>query len=160
MERILLREIKGYKVFYDPGPQQFFLEDSQGGNVGSGATQKELEEKAEKLSKLKFRRLEVYINDGNKVLPVTVTSLNPEENTGWLSFAKGVKRGWNDSGREKLYLDHMNLYERNDGNTRIKDQVDQLNREIAEKEAERKELLRGLSGAFTSRTLTEKMLVE
>lgn len=158
MAKMFVSTVKGFKVFYDPVPQRFFLEDSHGNKEGSGDTQKEMEEKAERLSKQKFKRLDVFQLSGCEIIPAQVTSINQEENTGWITWDKKLKkRGWNDSGREKVFLHSLSLYERNEENAEIKRQVDQLTLLIEAKGDERERLLKKLTGRFVPKTLVDRM---
>jgi hypothetical protein len=72
--------VHGFKISYDPGIQQFILDDSEDQEMGRAGTQEELEIAAQKLSKTNWDRWHVVVN----ARAVSITSFNPIQKQGWL----------------------------------------------------------------------------
>jgi hypothetical protein len=130
--------VHGFKISYDPGIQQFILDDSEDQEMGRAGTQEELEIAAQKLSKTNWDRWHVVVN----ARAVSITSFNPIQKQGWLVD--------DESGqRQEFKPQWMKAYPRTlENNVRLKEltelrsQLDDLHRKISELE-------RGFTGEFT-----------
>lgn len=111
---------KGYDIIYDSKDKLFHLCDSAGEEVGSGTTQQEVENQADKLAKQAYRfPIAAFLVSGNGVKEGKVTSLNIENKS--VRFSDADKSSY--YGRVKLHLNYKGLYEMSEDNREILDQV-------------------------------------
>ena len=123
---------KGYTILYNEKQKLFILEDADGNEVASGATQDEVEAKAEKLSKQAFKfPISALKVNGLALSKGRVTSFNADERSAY--FAYDDKRY---GSHQKLRLRYDHAYELTEANSRILEQVEQYcsqGKEIEEK---------------------------
>jgi len=119
---------KGYTILYNEKGKLFTLEDADGNEVASGATQDEVEAKADKLSKQAFKfpipALKVSLLALSKG---RVTSFNADDRAAYFAFDD--KRY---GSHQKLRLNYDRAYELTEANGRIHEQVEQYRSQIKE----------------------------
>ncbi|GAJ03748.1 unnamed protein product [marine sediment metagenome] len=120
--------VKGYTILYDEKRKLFILEDADGNEVASGATQNEVEAKAEKLSKQAF-------NFPIPALKVTGLDLSKGRVTSFNADTKSAYFAYDDKrygSHQKLRLKYDHAYELTEANSRIHEQVEQYRNQIKE----------------------------
>jgi len=129
---------RGYTILYDEKRKLFVLEDADGNEVASGATQDEVEAKAEKLSKLAFKFPIPALRVSGLVLSKgRVTSFNADDRAAY--FAYDDKRY---GSHEKLRLHYDHAYELTEANAKIAGEVEECHKQISARE----EIIRSLMG--------------
>jgi len=132
-------EYKGYTILYDSQSKVFRLENAQGEEVGSGATQEAVETQADALSKTRFPfPIRVFDAQGRDVRASRITSVNLKEVSVWVVEEEMSAFGYKQ--RQKRNIGYSpNLYERTEANEQIaatikvkKDAITQLETEIKE----------------------------
>ena len=117
---------KGYTILYDEKRKLFILEDADGNEVASGATQDAVEVKAEKLSKQAFKFPIPALNvSGLALFKGRVTSLNADDRSAY--FAYDDKRC---GSHQKLLLRYDHVYELTEANALIAGQVEECREQI------------------------------
>jgi len=128
---------KGYTILYDEKRQLFILEDAGGNEVASGASQHEVEAKAEKLSKQAFKFPTPALKVSGLVLSKgRVTSFNADERSAYFSYDDKTY-----SSHHKLRLKYDHAYELTEANSRIQEQVEQYHSQIKEIEEKIRSLI-------------------
>ncbi len=128
---------KGYTILYDEKRKLFILEDADGNEVASGATQQDVELKAEKLSKQAFKFPIPALKVSHLSLEKgRVTSVNTDEKSAY--FAYDDKRY---GSHQKLRLRYDHAYELTVANYRIYEQVEQYRGQIKEIEGKIESLI-------------------
>lgn len=119
---------KGYTIFYDSSYKVFRLQDAEGDEVASGATQEEMEQKADKLSKqaFSFPIRAIYCSMNTPDIG-RVTSINIDKEEVW--FASDTNTGY--GSRQKRRLSASGLFELSDANNMIISQVEDKRRRMA-----------------------------
>lgn len=119
---------KGYTILYDEKRRLFILEDADGNEVASGATQNDVEIKADKLSKQAFKfPIPALKVSGLALSKGRITSINADEKSSY--FAYDDKRY---GSHQKLRLRYDHAYELTEVNSRIYEQVEQYHGRIKE----------------------------
>jgi hypothetical protein len=125
---ITIGTAKGYPILYDEKRKLFILEDAEGNEVASGATQDEVEAKAGKLSKLAFKfPIPAFKVNGLVLNKGRVTSLDVDGKSVYFSY-DDKKYG----SHEKLRLRYDHACELTEANSRIHEQVKQYHNQIKE----------------------------
>ncbi len=128
---------KGYTILYDEKQKLFTLEDADGNEVASGATQGEVEAKADKLSKQAFKFPIPALKVSGLVLSKgRVTSFNTDERAAY--FAYDDKRY---GSHQKLRLAYEHACELTEANAQIAGQVEECHKQITEIEAKIRSLI-------------------
>ena len=128
---------RGYTILYDEKRRLFTLEDAEGNEVASGATQDEVEAKAERLSSLAFKfPIPALKVSGLALSKGRVTSFNADDRAAY--FAYDDKRY---GSHQKLRLKYDHAYELTEANSRIHEQVEQYGSQIKEIEEKISSLL-------------------
>ena len=117
---------RGYSILYDERKKLFILEDTEGNELASGATQEEVETKAEKLSKQAFK----FPIPALKVSRLSlskgrVTSFNADNKSAYFTFDDKTY-----GSHQKLRLNYDHAYELTEANNRIYEQVEQYRSQI------------------------------
>ncbi len=119
---------KGYTILYDERRRLFILQDAEGNEVASGATQQDVEAKAEKLSKQAFKfPIPALKISGLALSKGRVTSLNADDKSTYFSYDEKTY-----GSHQKLRLRYDHAYELTEANSRIDEQVEQYNSQIKE----------------------------
>lgn len=144
---IKIGAVKGHTIVYNPDRKLFVLEDAEGNNLASAPTQAELEEKANKLwkQKYKFPVPAVYLMGSLYYKKGRITSLNPEAREVYFSFEDKDSYGT----REKIRLSRADLYELTDANVQLCDQIDHYRGQIKELEAKINSLMKQFEKPIT-----------
>jgi len=120
--------VRGFTILYDEKQRLFILKDADGNEVASGATQNEVEAKAEKLSKQAFNfpipALKVHRSGLSKG---RVTSFNADTKLAYFAYDDKCY-----GSHEKLRLNYDHAYELTEVNSRIHEQVEQHRSHIEE----------------------------
>jgi len=118
---------RGFTIVYDETHKLFALQDAQGDEVALGTTQKDVELKAEKLSKQAFKfpipALKVdnlYLQQGR------VTSVNMDDKSAYFVYDDKHK------SKRKLHLRYDHAYELTEANSRIYTEVAKSREQIKE----------------------------
>lgn len=131
---------KGYTILYDEKQKLFILEDADNNGVASGATQGEVEAKAEKLSKQAFKFPIPALKTNRLVLyKGRVTSINMDDKSVYFVFDD---KGYGSHQKLRLTYDHA--YELTEANSRIHEQVEQYHSQIKEIEGKLDSLIKQL----------------
>ena len=121
---------KGYTILYDEKRKLFILEDADSNEVASGATQNDVEIKADKLSKQAFKFPIPALKVSGLSLPKgRITSFNADEKASY--FAYDDKRY---GSHQKLRLRYDHAYELTEANAKIAGEVEECHRQITERE--------------------------
>jgi len=129
---------KGYTILYDEKRKSFILEDADGNEVASGATQDEVEAKAEKLSKQTFKfPIPAIKVSGLNLSKGRVTSLNADDRSAYFSYDDKTY----GSHHQKLRLKYDHAYELTEANAQIAGQVAECGKQITEIENKIKSLI-------------------
>lgn len=116
---------KGYTVLYDERRKLFVLQDAEGNELTSGATQDEVEAKAGKLSQLAFKLPILALKvSGFNLEKGRVTSVNPDERSAYFVY-DNKKYG----SHAKLHLP-SDAYELTEANSQIYEQMQQCHSQI------------------------------
>ena len=121
---------KGYTILYDEKGKLFSLEDAEGNEVASGATQGEVELKADKLAKQAFK----FPIPALKVSWLTlhqgrVTSVNADDRAAYFAYDDKTQ-----GSHTKLRLPYDHAYELTEANSRIYAEVAKSREQIKEME--------------------------
>jgi len=134
---IKIATTKGYTVLYDEKLKRFILEDTEGDEVGSGATQEDVELKAEKLSKQAFKFPIPALKVSHLALEQgRVTSVNQDDRSAYFAFDDKTK-----GSHVKLHLAYDHAYELTEVNSRIYAEVEESRSQIKAIEAKIKSLI-------------------
>jgi len=119
---------KGYTILYDILRKLFTLEDAIGNEVASGATQGEVELKADKLSKQAFKFPIPALKVGGVTLQKgRVTSLDADGRAVYFAYADKTY-----GSHTKLRLKYDHVCELTDLNAQIAGQVEECHKQIKE----------------------------
>lgn len=128
---------KGYTILYDEKRKLFILEDADGNEVASGATQNDVEIKADKLSKQAFKFPIPALHVSRlSLFKGRVTSVNTDDKSAY--FAHDDKKY---GSHQKLRLRHDRAYELTVANSRIYEQVEQYHGQLKEIEGKIESLI-------------------
>ncbi|MBU0847026.1 hypothetical protein KKH23_07520 [Patescibacteria group bacterium] len=133
---VKIKEMYGYQITYNPKSRRFLVEDSDGTELAFAKTQDEIEIKAKALSKQEFKRFRIVkVGNEGQVTMGEFTSLNRDDQSGWISMEKGEET-WG-SGRQKIALRFdRGYYEATETNLKtlgnIKSKRESLNNILAE----------------------------
>lgn len=130
---------KDYTILYDEKRKLFILQNAEGNEVSSGATQDEVETKAEKLSKQAFKFPIPALRVSHLLLEKgRVTSVNADDKSAYFSYDDKTY------GHSKLRLKYDCAYELTEANSRIHEQVEQYRSQIKEIEEKMSSLINQL----------------
>lgn len=125
---------KGFEIYYDENRKLFLLQDAEGNEVASGATQDDVESKAKKLSTQNFKfPIPAFAKGyGRSLEKGRVTSLNSEDRSVYFSYDD--KSSFHS--HSKLHLGRVgagyNPFEITEANTQIYAQVQECHNLIEE----------------------------
>lgn len=106
---------RGFTIIYDERRRLFVLQDAQGDEVASGATQEDVELKAEKLSKQAFKfPIPALKVSGLSLQQGRVTSVNVDDRAAYFAYADKTY-----GTHTKLRLAYDHAYELTEANSRI-----------------------------------------
>lgn len=138
----IIGEVKGYTMFYDNRNHLFTLRDSEGEEVGSGKTQEEVEEQADKLSKEGYKfPIEALQHSMLYLYAGRVTSINPSDKSVRFVRAKVEGDRFYGGGHTKEKLRYSHLYEATEANQKIAGEVANRRAQISQLEGEIENLL-------------------
>jgi len=95
MNETKIGEIRGYSMYYDPGTRRFYLKDSDGNQVAEAATQDQLEDKAKRLSKKKYKLPMPVLKrayQGSRIERGQITSVNIDGYGSVMTTIEGQRR--------------------------------------------------------------------
>jgi len=128
-------EVKGYTITYDARDKLFYLKNPEGDEVGSGKTQDDVEQQADKLAKQDFTfPVPALLRGGTYFLHLgKVTNVNlKNKSCRFVYQEKGLYLS-----HTKVHLSSANAYELTEHNndiyqkvTALREQIDQLQGEI------------------------------
>lgn len=119
---------KGFTIMYNEMRKLFVLEDAQGDEVASGATQQDVELKAEKLSKQAFKfPIPALKVSGLGLHQGRVTSVNADDRAAYFAYDDKTY-----GSHTKLRLAYDHAYELTEANSRIYAEVAKSREQIKE----------------------------
>lgn len=119
---------RGFTIIYDEARRLFVLQDAQGDEVASGATQEDVELKAEKLSKQAFKfPIPALKVSGLGLYQGRVTSVNVDDRAAYFAYADKTY-----GSHAKLRLPYDHAYELTEANSRIYAEVAKSREQIKE----------------------------
>ncbi|MBU1082469.1 MAG: hypothetical protein KKB59_18430 [Spirochaetes bacterium] len=125
-------EVKGYTIVYDSRDRLFCLRDKDGADVGSGATQEEVEKKADVLAKQSFKfPIPALESTGRYLQKGKITSFNIDNKS-----AQFVYEDRTYGSHTKIHLRHDKVHELTPQNEEISKEVTARRNKIAEIETE------------------------
>ena len=134
---ITIGTARGFTIIYDEKRKLFVLQNAQGDEVASGATQEIVEVKAEKLSKQAFNfPIHALRVSGDHLQQGRVTSVNLDDNSAYFAYDDKTY-----GSHTKLRLRYDHAYELTEANSRICAEVAKYLEQIKEIEDKIKSLI-------------------
>jgi len=128
---------KGYTILYDEKRKLFILEDADGNEVASGATQNDVETKADKLAKQAFKfPIPALKVSGLALSKGRITSINADEKSSYFAYDDKTY-----GSHQKLRLRYDHACELTVANAQIAGQVEECRKQIKEIEEKIKSLI-------------------